>query len=117
MKEFIKRKLHESLNQTIRVNTLPEDLQTLLFQYFEDNGFELPEELPLVTILVDWFENIPFSKNDRGEEYANNMIGQDLPPIVISNGNILDGRHRLFAAKKEGKKYLKAIDLTDYNIT
>lgn len=100
----------------IQVDTLPEDMQVLLFQFFEDNGLELPSELPIVTILVDWFNNIPFSKNDRGEEYANAMIGQKVPPIVISNGNILDGRHRLFAAKKEGKKYIEAIDLSNYDI-
>lgn len=116
MKQFIKQRLHEELTRTISVDSLPEDMQVLLFQFFEDNGLELPSELPLVTILVDWFENIPFSKNDRGEEYANNMIGMDLPPIVISNGNILDGRHRLYAAKKAGVKYLKAIDLTSFNI-
>jgi hypothetical protein len=116
MKKFIKHRLHEELTKTIPVHSLPEDMQVLLFQFFEDNGLELPSELPLVTLNTEPYENIPFSKNDRGEEYANRMIGQDVPPIVISNGNILDGRHRLFAAKKEGKKYLKAIDLTSFNI-
>jgi hypothetical protein len=116
MKQFIKQRLHEGLTKTISVESLPEDMQVLLFQFFEDNGLELPSELPLVTLDTEPFENIPFSKNDRGEEYANNMIGKDVPPIVISNGNILDGRHRLFAAKKEGLKYIKAIDLTSFNI-
>jgi len=116
MKDFIKQRLHEGLQQTISINSLPEDMQVLLFQFFEDNELELPEELPLITISTDLFKNIPFSTNDRGEEYANVMIGADLPPIIISKGTILDGRHRLYAAKKEGKRYLKAIDLTDFDI-
>jgi ParB-like chromosome segregation protein Spo0J len=45
------------------------------------------------------------------------MVGQQLPPIIISNGKVLDGRHRIFAAKKEGKHSIRAIDLSRYNLS
>jgi hypothetical protein len=48
MKQFIKQKLHEVLNSTIPINILPDDLQMLLFQFFEDSGIELPNNLPLI---------------------------------------------------------------------
>jgi hypothetical protein len=37
-------------------------------------------------------------------------------PIVLSDGHLLDGRHRLYRARKEGAEHIPAIDFKDIGV-
>ena len=58
----------------------------------------------------------PKHGDERGIEYAKDMIGEKVPPVIVSGDLWIDGRHRVWAAKKENKKTLQAIDLGEWNI-
>ena len=53
------------------------------------------------------------SSDYRGEEYAEAMVGQRLPPLVIHGNKWLDGRHRLSALRRAGITCVECIDLSD----
>lgn len=100
----------------ISYHRLPKDLPMLLYQFFEDSDNDIPKEFPITKIPIDSFPKVPFTEGDRGKEYAVQMIGKNLPPVIVSNGYWLDGRHRVYAAKLEGKKFIDSIDLSQWNI-
>lgn len=39
-------------------------------------------------------------------------LPEELPPIVIAGGKLVDGGHRVAAAQRRGSRFLRAIDLT-----
>lgn len=49
----------------------------------------------------------------RNEDYANEMIGRDLPPVILCGDLLLDGKHRVWAARKRRMKNIAAIDLSE----
>lgn len=114
--KLYKQVLKESNQEYISLNSLPKDMQELISQFFGDQNKELPTTLPIKNVKVSNLPLLPLNPNDRGEIHISNMIGKELPPIIISNGKLLDGKHRIYAAKKEGKQTLKAIDLTSFGI-
>lgn len=95
----------------ISIKELPEDLQTYLFEIFEDSKKNLPHKFTIKEISLDKIKNIELDIN-RGKKHAEKMIGKKTPPIIISDGKLIDGGHRIYAKKQEGKKYILAIDLS-----
>jgi len=106
------------VNKTIKYSSLPEDMQIIIMQFLETDLkgkiYKLPdlENLPLVMVDVNSFMHTAPLDKSRGKNHAEKMSGQKLPPIIISHGRLLDGRHRLWIAKKDGIEKYPAIDLT-----
>ena len=99
---------------TIKYSDLPDDMQTLIFQFVTDHDDEakIPDELPVSNIAVSTLPVVPLDENDRGSAHAREMDLKETPPILIANGHFLDGKHRVFQAREKGVKFLPAIDLT-----
>lgn len=112
----------ESSSSKIKHSDLPQDMQIFLFETLEDAGIDVEDidnmEYNVVSIPLDLLPIIPFNRGDRGLQHVQKMVGKDLPPIIISGNNIIDGRHRIRAKKIEANKRglsgtdMKAIDLT-----
>ncbi len=117
--------------RTITFLQLPDDMQVLLGQIVEESGTQkywdrLVKDDHIFTIRkipVASIPDEPIGQDDgdeRDEKYARRMIGADTPPIVFYKNIWLDGKHRVWAAKKSGLKTIDAIDLSelgDLNIT
>jgi hypothetical protein len=56
---------------------------------------------------------VPLSTDYRDEKYALAMVGQSLPPIVLHNKKMIDGRHRLWALKNSGSPHVECINLNE----
>ena len=100
------------------INTadLPEDKQDILMSFFGEFGQDTPSRLPVRSLPVSAFPNVKLAdgvNDERGESYAQEMIGKKVPPIIVYGNDWLDGRHRVWAAKQEGKETIDAIDLAD----
>lgn len=100
------------------INTadLPEDKQDILMSFFGEFGQDTPSRLPVRSLPVSAFPNVKLAdgvNDERGESYARKMIGKEVPPIIVYGNTWLDGRHRVWAAKQEGKKTIEAIDLAN----
>lgn len=99
---------------------LPEDMRVLISQFLEDADIEEvePHQLVLARIPLSDFPDVPLADgdfDDRGVPYAMDMIRQkNLPPIIVEDHQWIDGRHRVWAAKQEGRKYITAIDLSAF---
>lgn len=119
MKNF--RAFTESLTRSVVVDELPDDMQDLLFQFFELDDQELPDSLPLVRLPLTRFPDLDMvmsQGDERGETYARDMFGvPDLPPVIVSGKQWLDGRHRVWAAKQQGHTSIDAIDLSGFGIS
>lgn len=104
---------------TLSLSDLPEDLQVLLLQVIESRDAKLKEEdvcslrLPIRKLPMRIFPNIPIATDDRDISYAEAMIGQRLPPVVICGKQWIDGRHRIWALKRSKVKEVDCIDLQD----
>jgi hypothetical protein len=108
---------------TIDYSSLPDDMQVLLWDFFQDAGHEgCPQmKFPIYEIPVANFPDViftPHNTDDRGgEKHAKQMLGvANLPPVVVADGWFLDGRHRIWAARKEGWQTIRAIDLSGYSL-
>jgi hypothetical protein len=119
---------------SIRYDQLPDDLQILLMQYIEqipeddDNVFEKLQQFtfPVTALPLSLFDSIqsdleseievgPETGDDRGWDHVHDMVGATLPPIVMyGKDHLIDGKHRVAAAKLEGKTTIDAIDLYDF---
>lgn len=102
----------------MKVSELPIDMQVLLAQIAADAGMpeedleRLPEtDLPVRRIPVKAFPDPLKGRPDgRGfESYAATPI-EDYPPLVVAHGYFIDGRHRLYAAIRQGAETVRAID-------
>lgn len=98
---------------------LPEDLQTLIFEIVNvvagEHGLEELEdhEFEIHLCSTAAFPCVPMSRDYRGEKYAEAMIGQRLPPVVMHGDKWLDGRHRLLALRRAGITCVECIDLSE----
>jgi hypothetical protein len=102
--------------------TLPDDLQTLLFELFDLQGLVLPVTLPLRTLPLRRFPDLGWDElapgDERGPAYARAMAyAPNLPPVLISGTTWLDGRHRVWAARYRHDAFIDALDLTAAGIT
>lgn len=109
--------------------SLPEDMQCLLMQFVEDRGIPLPENQedprswPDVPIAVYPVANCyaqvlswGLDEFDRGRPHIEEMkrATEPLPPIVVIDGDVVDGRHRLYAAHETGQKSIAGIPFTQW---
>jgi hypothetical protein len=107
------------MNQGISFQSLPDDFQVLILQILESCGVLLKEEqlrsmkLPTRILSANIFPEVPIltADDDRDLTYAEAMVGQNLPPIVICGKQWLDGRHRVWALRKMRVKTVNCIDL------
>ena len=96
---------------------LPPDMQDILGSFFEEFGERLPAALATVTVPLNRFPDVPLADgliDERGIEYARAMIGAEVPPVIVYGDLWLDGRHRVWAAKQDGKTEIKAFDISAY---
>lgn len=112
----------------IRTDDLPEDVQESI--YLELGGPDyLPDELPVSTMSVSdlghggefwWNEEEEYDHRNTGldcNDYIESMLDDAkagrLPPLVVSNGQISDGRHRLEAYRRAGVTTVAVIRIED----
>jgi hypothetical protein len=104
----------------MRTADLPEDMRVLLADFCEkpdswsDNSDIIPEVLPVVTIPLAHLPDVPLDPFDRGEAYALEMEREDVPPIIICSGLFIDGKHRVWAARRRGDREIEAIDISQH---
>jgi hypothetical protein len=107
----------------IQYHDLPEVIQGLIFDFIDMNlpagsgSPTIPNILPLGIVPVRGLPHVPISIREdgvRGVAYARRMDLDKTPPILIAYGVLIDGRHRIYAAREKRRDSLIAIDLTDY---
>ncbi len=98
----------------IAFDSLPEDLQCLIEQLVLDHDEDatIPAMLPLGSVAVADLPDVPLDPDDRGRDHALAMDLDEVPPVLVAECLFLDGRHRAFAARHQGRERLAAIDLT-----
>jgi len=107
------------MTQKVPFQGLPEDFQVLILQILESCDVLLKEEqlesmrLPVRTLSINVFPEVSIgtTDDDRDLSYAQAMVGQNLPPIVICGKQWIDGRHRVWALRKTKAKNVNCIDL------
>lgn len=104
---------------------LPDDMQIMILDLAFTVG-HLPDteasqkrivrtKLPLMAIPLVYFPEVSPDSDDNDERDFESYVKtpmEEYPPIVIANGNFIDGRHRLWAARQQGVDTLKAIDIS-----
>ena len=104
---------------------LPDDMQVMILDLAFTVG-DLPDteasqsriartKLPLMEVPLAYFPPIDPASDDNDERdfesYAETPM-EEYPPVVIANGNFIDGRHRVWAAREQGVEAIKAIDIS-----
>jgi hypothetical protein len=98
-------------------------LQVLISDFVEDSlgaeGFERLEShrfqihhLPLAA-----FPRVKMWTDCRDRAYSEAMIGRQLHPILICGDQWLDGRNRVWAARRTGKSTVGCIDLSEIGVS
>lgn len=97
----------------------PDDMQVLiseivsatdyadLLSRIEEHSFVL-HSLPL-----SLFSRMRVFTDYRDQKYALEMVGAELPPVVVCGAKLIDGRHRVWVARKQGLTEIQAIDLDE----
>lgn len=118
-----------SCDGLIRFDMLPGDIQEMLECFLERFGVENPNlldwhtprnlapDVPLMLVqTADMFAQLKdeyWKENgSRGMQYIREMMGCELPPVVVKDGKLIDGWHRTKAAKKAGLAEMLAIDFS-----
>jgi predicted GNAT family N-acyltransferase len=104
---------------SVRFADLPDDMQVLIMQFVEDFGDESESEvdfdeltLPVAEVHVGLFPSVEMETDYRTVGHALEMDLDATPPILIAHGEWLDGRHRVYKAIYDGRRTVRAIDLT-----
>lgn len=100
---------------SVRVASLPDDMQQLLADLADDAGVSLPCVLPLRRASVSEFPHVEVGTDpadSRGEAYVRAMVGKVLPPMLATGGFLIDGRHRITALRLAGAKEAQYLDLS-----
>lgn len=98
---------------------LPEDMQVLLADMTQgsENSVHfhhlLRHVFHLKRIPVSLFPREIEFPDYRGEGHAQAMMGHAMPPIVVCGDCLLDGRHRVWAARHQRMHSIPAIDLAE----
>ena len=101
-------------NPTIAFKDMPDDMQDILCGFYAESGSEPPKQFVAKMISLDAFPEVALADghlDKRGEAYALEMVGQAVPPVLVYGKKWLDGRHRVWAAKRSGFGSILAIDL------
>lgn len=97
------------------VNSLPPDIQQLLADLVDDAGGRLPHSLPLRRAPISAFPCAVVGSDvadNRGEAYVRAMVGKVLPPMLVTRGFLIDGRHRLCALRIGEASTAEYLDLS-----
>jgi len=62
---------------------------------------------------IDVFPEVPMWTDYRDESYADAMVGEPLPPVIICKRQWIDGRHRVWALRKMKATHVPCIDLSN----
>lgn len=107
-----------SSNNEQELNKLPSDMQELLSSVADDQGVDLPKSFPLRKASIDDF---PYAKiggrgDSRDIDYVTSMAkdSDKLPPVIVADGRLIDGRHRIEALRMAGAKEVSYVDATGY---
>ncbi len=109
--------------KSVYVRQLPADLQVLLDDMLgAGSGAKIHRRLwkhgfRIRQVPVSRFPRRVAFIDCRKERYARQMIGCNLPPIILCGYMLLDGTHRVWAARQEGRKTVSAIDLSEIGFT
>lgn len=109
-----KRGLSGSGDTKFKIGDLPRDMREELFNLHAtavdpeatEKQFNR-RSVPMTEVDVAGFDVSGYS-----EEAVEGYDPEELPPIVIANGKLVDGGHRVAAAQNRGIQRLKAIDMT-----
>jgi hypothetical protein len=98
----------------IKFADLPPDMQTLISDFVTApiGDKAIPQFLPTREVRIADLPVVPLDEYDRGTRYARNMKPSETPPIIIADGQFLDGKHRRFSFQELGLETVTAIDLT-----
>lgn len=91
----------------VRATDLPDDMQVLL----DDFMVKVPAFLPVAYYRVASMPEVELDPYDRGEEHARAMVGSETPPILLAGDHVLDGKHRIWAARQAGQQTIAGVDL------
>ncbi len=103
--------------RTMRFSDLPEDMQVLILDLWDDCCAQVSRDtiasltFAVRLVPISRFPEVPICTNDRSRSYAEAMIGEDLPPVLVCNLCWIDGRHRVWAYRRSGADYVRTIDL------
>lgn len=106
-------------SQTCQFSELPDDLQVLVFDLVEhflgEIGIrKLTQHLFRIHDLpISAFPEVEMWSDYRNETYSKAMIGRQLPPVIICRDQWLDGRNRVWAARRSRKAVVACIDLAE----
>jgi len=107
------------MTETIRLSDFPDDMQVLVQDIVSAaNDDDTVDRLWRHEFVVRQHELINFPRrirfcDYRGTDYALLMVGQSLPPVVVYGQFLLDGYHRIWAARHQNRKWIAAIDLEE----
>lgn len=102
--------------EVMAFDSLPEDMQVLLFEIADSAERGVPETFPINRKAICNFPVVPIGvcpADSRDHSYVQRMIGRSLPPIVVAHGRLIDGRHRLASYRLSGVKEVSYIDATE----
>ena len=108
--------------QVCDVSDLPDDLQVLVGDFVEDSlgerGLELMDThwFEIHRVPVTAFPQVKMWTDYRNRAYADAMIGEELPPVLICGDHWLDGRHRVWVARRTGSATVDCIDLSEIGV-
>lgn len=94
---------------------LPQDMQVLLGELVDADWEELSSKgvsFPLLNVDINRFPDVPMSTDYRKPEQYEGMSSQEMPPVVLWGNYWLDGRHRVYEAKRQGMDSIPAIDVS-----
>lgn len=96
-------------NDFTYVSELPGDMQQFVTDMSRQGFLEVfpRRRVPLSQIPV-----IPLDPRDRGEAYALQMPAEGMPPCIEACGYLIDGKHRVFAARARGDTDIEVFDMT-----
>ena len=109
-------------SKTCRFSELPDDLQGLVFdlveQFLGEIGIrKLKTHLFHIHDLpISAFPEVDMWTDYRNEAYSKAMIGRQLPPVIICHNQGLDGRNRVWAARRSRKAVVSCIDLAEIGL-
>jgi len=109
--------------RTCTLSDLPEDMQILISDFIEEasgqHGLTAAgnHHFQLLTLPVAAFPEVEMWTDYRDRAYSEAMIGKKLPPVIVCGRNWLDGRNRVWAARKTGRFTVDAIDLAELGLS
>jgi hypothetical protein len=107
------------MTETIRLSDFPDDVQVLVQDIVSAaDDSDTVERLWRHEFVVRRRKLTNFPRrirfcDYRGTDYALSMVGQSLPPVVVCGQSLLDGYHRVWAARHQDRKWIAAIDLEE----